>query len=134
MPVLCFQNLTNGSWLAVLSLNGLNQDGTMNWRIERLVTEEGFAVLCVSDRLKGQQVETLRDLLAQEKGEVAIDLKHVLLVDDEAVRLLALCETKGAELRNCPAYIREWVNRGIARSRRLLSDVKAGAKEDIEDV
>jgi hypothetical protein len=83
----------------------------MNWRIERLVNEEGFAVLCVSGRLKGQQIETLRDLLAQEKGEVAIDLKHVLLVDDEAVRLLALCETKGTELRNCPAYIREWVNR-----------------------
>jgi hypothetical protein len=114
-------------------LNGLNQDGTKNSRIERLVTQEGFAVLCVSGRLKGQQVEALRELLGQEKGEVMIDLKHVLLVDDEAVRLLAVCESKGLELRNCPAYIGESVNREIARPRRLLSDVKAEAKEDIED-
>jgi hypothetical protein len=106
----------------------------MIWRIERRVTEEGFAVLCVGGRLRGQQVEALKDLLAQENGEVAIDLKHVLLVDDEAVSLLAVCESKGLELRNCPAYIGESVNREIARTRRLLSHVEAGAKEDIEDV
>jgi len=42
---------------------------------------------------------------------VAIDLKNVLLVDREAVRLLAVRESNGDELRNCPAYIREWVTR-----------------------
>ena len=53
----------------------------------------------------------LRAVLEQEKGSVAIDLKDVLLVDREAVKLLALREANGAELRNCPAYIREWVTR-----------------------
>jgi hypothetical protein len=42
---------------------------------------------------------------------VAIDLKDVLLVDREAINLLAMCESNGVELRNCPAYIREWVTR-----------------------
>jgi hypothetical protein len=42
---------------------------------------------------------------------VAIDLKNVLLVDREAVKLLAVRESNGDELRNCPAYIREWVTR-----------------------
>ena len=32
----------------------------------------------------------------------AIDLKNVLLVDREIVKLLALSEADGTELRNCP--------------------------------
>jgi hypothetical protein len=32
-------------------------------------------------------------------------------VDREAVRLLVVSETNGIELRNCPAYIREWVTK-----------------------
>jgi hypothetical protein len=27
------------------------------------------------------------------------------------VKLLALTEARGVELRNCPAYIREWIER-----------------------
>jgi hypothetical protein len=50
-------------------------------------------------------------LLEQERARVAIDLKDVLLVDRDAVKLLALRESNGAELRNCPAYIREWITR-----------------------
>jgi hypothetical protein len=51
-------------------------------------------------------------LIAQEKGgRVAIDLTEVLLADREAVRLLAVSESNGFELRNCSAYIREWVAR-----------------------
>jgi len=53
----------------------------------------------------------LRALLQQERGAVAIDLKDVLLVDREAVKLQALRESIGAELRNCAAYIREWITR-----------------------
>jgi hypothetical protein len=37
----------------------------------------------------------------------ALDLTEVMLVDREAVRLFALSEVDGIELRNCPAYIRE---------------------------
>jgi len=42
---------------------------------------------------------------------VALDLKDVLLVDREAIRLLAFHESNRAELRNCPAYICHWVTR-----------------------
>jgi hypothetical protein len=62
----------------------------------------------------------------------AIDLKDVLLVDRETVKVLALSESNGAELRNCPAYIREWVTRertvinaaeqGIEGSRKRVLD------------
>jgi hypothetical protein len=59
---------------------------------------------------------------------VGIDLKEVLLLDRGAVKLLALSESNGAELRNCPAYIREWVTRergGYRGYRRCLIRVTA---------
>ena len=65
----------------------------------------------ISGRIAGQDVNMLRTLLEQERSTVAIDLKDVLLVDREAVQLLAVRESNGDELRNCPAYIREWVTR-----------------------
>ena len=74
-------------------------------------------ILCTSGRITAQDVDMLRDLLDQEKSAVAIDLKDVLLVDREAVKLLARRESNGVELRNCPAYIREWVTRERAGAR-----------------
>jgi len=67
--------------------------------------------LRISGRITGQDVNMFRTLLEQEGSAVAIDLKDVLLVDREAVQLLAVRESNGDELRNCPAYIREWVVR-----------------------
>jgi hypothetical protein len=84
---------------------------TMTCRIERFVIEEDQVILSISGRITERDVDTLRACLEQEGGAVAIDLKDVLLVDRGAVGLLALSELNGAELRNCPAYIREWVTR-----------------------
>ena len=83
----------------------------MTCRIDRVVFGEGPAVLQISGQITGQDVDLLRTLLEQERNGVVIDLKDVLLVDREAVKLLSLNESKGAQLRNCPAYIREWVTR-----------------------
>jgi hypothetical protein len=54
-------------------------------------------------------MDTLRGCLEQEMDAVAIDLKDILIVDRGAVRFLAALESTGTELRNCPAYIREWI-------------------------
>jgi hypothetical protein len=105
----------------------------MSCRIDRLANER-CVTLRVSGRLHAEYVDTLRELLGREKGGVAIDLEEVSLADREAVKLLAVCETKGTELRNCPAYIREWVSRERAQKSAQLSDLEAGAREDIEDV
>ena len=90
------------------------RQSTMTCRIERFVIDEDQVILSVSGRINEQDVETLRASLEQERSAVAIDLKDVLIVDRGAVRLLALSELNGAELRNCPAYIREWVTRETA--------------------
>src|SRR5262249_18852287 len=81
----------------------------MSCRIARLVIGEDAVLLCISGRIVGRDVDMLRGLLEQEKSAVTIDLQHVLLVDREAIKLLALTEANGTELKNCPAYIREWV-------------------------
>ena len=65
----------------------------------------------VTGQISGECVNLLRTSLEEEHSVMAIDLKDVFLVDREAVKLLALSESKGAELRNCSAYIREWVTR-----------------------
>ena len=83
----------------------------MSCRIDRHVVGEDLVILSISGRITAQDVDMLRGLLEQERSAVAIDLKNVLLVDREAVKLLAIRELNGTELRNCPAYIREWITR-----------------------
>src|SRR5262245_22552648 len=83
----------------------------MVFRIERLTREDDTTVLRLSGRIDAEHVDTLRELLEQEKGKVAIDLREVTLVNREAIRFLALSEANGVELRNCADYIREWVTR-----------------------
>jgi len=89
----------------------------MNCRIDRAVGNDNRVVFFVSGAITGEHVDMLRGVLDQESGGFAIDLKNVLLVDREAVKLLAFCEANGTELRNCPPYIREWVTRERAETR-----------------
>jgi hypothetical protein len=88
----------------------------MTCRIDRVVSDESPVVLSVSGRITEEHVEMLRSVLEKESSSFAIDLKNVLLVDREAVKLLALHEANGTELRNCPPYVREWVARERAQA------------------
>ena len=105
---------------------------TMSCRIDRVVSAENLVVLFVSGRITGEHVDMLQGVLERESGGFAIDLKNVLLVDREAVKLLALTEDRGIELRNCPPYVREWVTRERAEIPERPEQALAGRKE-IED-
>jgi anti-anti-sigma regulatory factor len=83
----------------------------MSFRIDRFIGGQGVVILRVSGRMRAENVDTLRDVLGRQNGRVAIDLEEVALVDRDAVTFLALNENNGIELRNCAAYIREWVDR-----------------------
>jgi anti-anti-sigma regulatory factor len=82
----------------------------MGFRIDRFDAGDGLIVLLVSGRLNGEHVDTLGNALREESGAFAIDLKNVSVVDGDAVQLLVLAESNGTELKNCPKYIREWIN------------------------
>ena len=103
----------------------------MTCRIDRRVIGQDRATLHISGRITEECVDTLRALLEQEKSVVTIDLKDVLIVDREAIRLLAVGESNGVELRNCPAYIREWVTRETAD--RNTSEERTKQSEESED-
>jgi anti-anti-sigma regulatory factor len=86
----------------------------MTCRIERVVGPDGIVVLQISGRIDGPDIEILRELMESEtpsKSTVALDLRNVTLISRDAIKLLSTVEEKGTELRNCPAYIREWVSR-----------------------
>jgi hypothetical protein len=55
------------------------------------------------------------------------------LLTEKAVKLLALSETNGTELRNCPPYIREWVTRERAETDGRPSKQGLEGSEEIED-
>src|SRR6267378_5377723 len=103
-------------------------------RIDRIVTAENLVVLFISGRITGEHVDILRGVLEQESDGFAIDLKNVLLVDREGVKLLALSEANGTELRNCPPYIREWVTRERTEMHGCPPEQGLEGREDIENV
>lgn len=60
-------------------------------------------------RIRG---ENLRDVEHQITGtcrQVVLDLEQVTLVDVDVVRFLSDTEAAGIELRNCPRFIRAWI-------------------------
>ena len=76
--------------------------------------DDKFAIFALSGRIEEQHVSELQELLAGEKevGKIALDLEEVRLVDREVVKFLAACEARGIRLRNCPSYVREWIETG----------------------
>ena len=79
-------------------------------KIQRQVIGMDLVVLHISGRLTGDDVHALGALLEEERSSALIlDLKDVRLVDEEAVKLLAIQESNGTKINNCPRYIREWI-------------------------
>ena len=76
-------------------------------------TANGEVVFRVSGRMDTENVGELKALFASEaKGRgIVLDLKDLTLVDRDAVRFLERCEADSIKLKNCPAYIREWIKR-----------------------
>jgi len=42
-----------------------------------------------------------------------LDLRDVRLADRDSVKFLRDCEAEGMKLENCPAYVREWIEREV---------------------
>ena len=70
-------------------------------------------VFSVSGRLDSENMAELKTLIrAEAKAQnIVLDLSELTLVDEDAVRFLKGCEADGIVLKNCPAYVREWITR-----------------------
>ena len=71
----------------------------------------GEVLLTLSGRMDGENISELQTLVTSESLPITLDLRDLTLVDQDTVSFLARCEADGIRLRNCPAYIREWITR-----------------------
>jgi anti-anti-sigma regulatory factor len=81
----------------------------------------GNVVFTVSGRIEAEDVKDLRQLLDLETAgqqHLVLDLRDVTLVNEGAVKFLAGCEADSIKLENCPAYVREWIERVKGRTGR----------------
>ena len=82
-------------------------------RIHKGREEPASITLSLSGRIQSENVSELKALLESESRKVVLDLREVTVVSFDAVRFLGACESRGTELRNCPAYVRRWITREL---------------------
>ena len=77
-------------------------------------TENGEVVIKLSGRMDTENMGELETLVRKEAdgSRIVLDLRDLTLVDQDAVSFLKRCEADNITLKNCPAYIREWITRG----------------------
>ena len=84
----------------------------MTLRID-ISDERDRVVFTLTGRIQAEQVSELHALLKSDLPDhsLVLDLREVKLVDRDAVRFLGEIEAQGARLRNCSAFVREWISR-----------------------
>ena len=72
----------------------------------------GEVVFKLSGRMDAENIGELEAPLSAESSDriIVLDLKDLTLVDQDAVSFLREREADSIQLKNCPAYIREWIN------------------------
>lgn len=60
-----------------------------------------------------ENIPDLKEVLKSEAPgrSIVLDLRDVTLVNNDAVTFLRHCEAVGIALKNCPAFIREWITK-----------------------
>lgn len=83
----------------------------VTFRIQR-TEADGAVVLAVSGDIAAGQARELEAIL-DDTGytQIVLDLKDLGVVDRAGVRLLARSQRRGAALTNCPAYVKDWIER-----------------------
>jgi predicted metal-binding protein len=61
--------------------------------------------------MEAEHVSELKELFDRDYRKIILDLRDLRLADRDAVRFLRGCEADGMKLKNCPAYVREWMDR-----------------------
>ena len=74
-------------------------------------SSNGQVTYALSGQIEEQDIAELEALVRSEaKGsQIVLDLKNLTLVGRDAIAFFDRCEANGITLKNCPAYIREWI-------------------------
>jgi anti-anti-sigma regulatory factor len=84
----------------------------MTLRID-ISDERDQVVFTLTGRIQAEHVSELQALVKSDfpNHTLVLDLKEVKLVDRDAVHFLTEIEAHGAKLRNCSAFVRQWISR-----------------------
>jgi len=79
-------------------------------RIEKAIN--GKISFSSSGHLESADIDELRRLFGLEPAMTAIvlNLKELVLADGDAVEFLAESEAAGMTLKDCPRYVRKWID------------------------
>ena len=74
-------------------------------------SSNGQVIYMLSGQIEEEDIAELEALVISEaKGRrIVLDLKDLTLVGQDAIAFLDHCEANDITLKNCPAYIREWI-------------------------
>jgi hypothetical protein len=83
------------------------------WMIKITRAVNGEVVFKLSGRMGPEDIAELETLIKSEADDrhIVLDLKDVTLVGQDAIAFLERCEANNIKLKNCAAYIREWITR-----------------------
>ena len=86
----------------------------------------GEVVIKLSGRMGAENLGDLEKVIKAEADgrRIILDLKDLNLVDQDAVNFLRRSEADSIQLKNCPAYIREWI-----RGERLERESDKGSEK-----
>ena len=64
-------------------------------------------------RIEKPAIAELRRLFEYQGDyrDIVLDLKDVSVIDRDVMLFFVRCETDGVNFENCPAYVREWMER-----------------------
>jgi anti-anti-sigma regulatory factor len=81
------------------------------WMLKITRAANGEVVFKLSGRMGTENIGELETLFGAEASgrRIVLDLKDLTLVDQDVVSFLRRCEANSIQLKNCPAYIREWI-------------------------
>jgi hypothetical protein len=81
------------------------------WMLKITRAANGEVVIKLSGRMGAENLGELEKLISAEtdRRRIILDLKDLRLVDQDAVNFLRRCEADSIQLKNCPAYIRDWM-------------------------
>ena len=84
----------------------------MAFRIETAARGR-FTVFVLSGRIEKPAIAELRRLFECQTDYrgIVLDLKDVTVIDRDVMHSFVRCEADAVKVENCPAYVREWMER-----------------------
>jgi len=78
---------------------------------DRAISAAGIHGFYTKRAYEGGVGRGAEELFDTDYRSIILDLQEMRLVDRDAVKFLMSCERDGMNLENCPAYVREWMDK-----------------------